>query len=137
MPASIPAGVKVIAFVFFLAAAYLALIGAIMLAAPGTVSMALGAPLLNGLELAGPYTFLLMSGVGGLIGWGLLRLNDWARRVAIVVGLIGLVMLIPSVSAAAVDFRASLLWAGLGIIVRVMIIWYLYQEPITQAFTKN
>ena len=97
--------------------------------------MALGAPLLNGLELAGPYIFLLTAGVGALIGWGLLRLNKWARRAAIVVGFVGVVMLVPAVSAAAVDFRASLLWGGLGIIVRVMIVWYLYQEPVAERFS--
>jgi hypothetical protein len=52
------------------------------------------------------------------------------------VGLIGVVMLVPAVSAAAVDFRASLLWGGLAIIVRVMIVWYLYQEPVKRAFAK-
>lgn len=107
-----------------------------MLASPGVVSMAMGAPLLSGLELAGPYMFLLMAGVGAAIGWGLLRLNNWARRGAIAVGIVGLVMLVPTVSAAAVDFRASLLWGGLGIIVRAIILWYLYQEPVTAAFRK-
>ena len=108
-----------------------------MLASPGAVSMALAAPLLSGLELAGPYMFLLTAGVGALIGWGLLRLNNWARRAAIVVALVGVVMLVPGVSAAAVDFRAALFWAGLGIIVRVMMVWYLYQEPIKEDFTKD
>jgi multidrug transporter EmrE-like cation transporter len=137
MPASTPTGVTVIASLFCLVAAYLGLIGVVMIASPGALSMALGAPLLNGLELAGPYMFLLMAGVAALIGWGLLRLNHWARRTAIVVGIIGLVMLIPSISAVAVDFRASLLWGGLGIIVRVMIVWYLYQTPVTKAFAKD
>ena len=86
MRPSIPAGVTVIAFIFFLAAAYLGLIGIVMLASPGALSMAMGAPLLSGLELAGPYMFLLMAGVGALIGWGLFRLNNWARRAAIAVG---------------------------------------------------
>jgi multidrug transporter EmrE-like cation transporter len=134
-PSSIPTGVIAIAILFFLAAAYLGLIGIVMLASPGVVSMALGAPLLSGLELAGPYMFLLMAGVGALIGWGLLRLNNWARRVTIAVGFIGVVMLVPAVSAAAVDFRASLLWAGLGIIARVMIVWYLFQEPVAERFS--
>jgi hypothetical protein len=132
---SIPTGVTVIAFVFFFAAVYLGLIAVVMLAWPGVASMALGAPLLNGLELAGPYMFLLMAGVGALIGWGLWRLNNWARRAAIVVGFVGLVMLVPSVSAAAVEFRVSLLWAGLGIVVRVMIVWYLYQTPVAERFS--
>jgi multidrug transporter EmrE-like cation transporter len=99
--------------------------------------MELAAPLLNGLELAGPYMFLLMGGVGTLIGWGLLRLNKWARRAALVVALIGVVMLIPAVSAAAIDLGTSLIWGGLGIIVRVIIVWYLYQAPVAEAFEKN
>jgi hypothetical protein len=134
---SVPFGVRAISIVFLFAAAYLGFLGVIMLVSPGAASMALGAPLLSGLELAGPYMFLLMAGVGALIGWGLLRLNNWARRAAIAVGFIGVVMLVPAVSAAAVDFRASLLWGGLGIIVRVMIVWYLCQEPVKRAFAKD
>jgi hypothetical protein len=132
---SIPTGVIVVAIVFFLAAAYLGFISLVMLASPGAVSMTLGAPLLGGLELAGPYMFLLMAAVGVLIGWGLWRLNNWARRAAIVVGFIGVIMLVPGVSAAAADFRASLLWGGLGIVVRVMIVWYLYQAPVAERFS--
>jgi multidrug transporter EmrE-like cation transporter len=126
-----------IAIVFFFAAVYLGLVGAVMLVSPGTASMALGAPLLSGLELAGPYMFLLTAGVLGLVGWGLLRLNNWARWAAIAIGFVGVVMLVPAVSAAAVDLRVSLVWGGLGIIVRVMIVWYLFQEPIKETFTKS
>jgi hypothetical protein len=137
VPSSIPSGVTAIAIAFFVAAAYLGFIGLVMLASPGTVSMAMGAPLLNGLELAGPYMFLLISGVGALIGWGLLRLNNWARRVAALVALIGVVMLVPSVSANAITLQlGSLAWGGLGIIVRVMIVWYLYQEPMAERFSR-
>jgi hypothetical protein len=136
-PSSIPTGVSAIAIIFFLAAAYLGVLGVVMLASPGAVSMAMGAPLLSGLELAGPYMFLLVDVLGALIGWGLLRLNKWARWAAIVVGFIGVVMLVPGVSAAAVDFRASLLWGGLGIIVRVIIVWYLFQEPVAETFKNN
>ena len=134
---SIPTGVTAIAILFFVAAAYLGLLAVVALASPGAVSMALAAPLLNGLELAGPYMFLLIGGVGALIGWGLLRLNKWARRSALSVALIGVVMLVPAVSAAAVDLGTSLLWGGLGIIVRVMIVWYLFQAPVAEAFAEN
>jgi hypothetical protein len=137
LPSPIPNGVVAIAIVFLLAAVYLGSLGIIMLVFPGVISMALGAPLLNGLELAGPYMFLLIGGVGSLIGWGLLRLNNWARRAAILAAFAGVVLLVPSVSAAAVDFRASLLWGGLGIIVRVIIVWYLYHAPVAEAFTRN
>ena len=136
-PSSSPTGVTAVALVFFVAAAYLALLGVVRLVSPGAVSMALAAPLLNGLELAGPYMFLLIGGLGALIGWGLLRLNNWARRAAILVAFVGVVLLVPGVSAAAVDFQASLLWSGLGIIVRVMVVWYLYQAPVAEVFAKN
>jgi hypothetical protein len=133
---SIPLGVTAIGVVFFLSAAYLGLIGIVMLASPGTVSISLGAPLLNSLELAGPYMFLLTAGVGVLIGWGLLRLNNWARRTAALVTMIGIVMLVPNVSSSVVTVQiGNLAWGGLGIIVRVMIVWYLYQAPIAERFS--
>lgn len=124
------AGVTLIAVLFFLAAAYLGGLGALLLLSPGIVSLTLGAPLLFGLELAGPYMFLLAAAVGALLGWGLLRLYRWARWGALAVAFVGFVMLVPSLSAAAVDFRWSLLWTGLGAIVRVGIIWYLWQGDV-------
>jgi hypothetical protein len=131
-----PTGVTSIAIIFFLTAIYLGGIGGLMLVSPGTVSMAAGASLLGGLELAGPYMFLLIAGVAALIGWGLLRMQSWARRLTILVAFAGFVMLIPSVSAAAVDFRWSLVTGGLGIIVRVVVIWYLWQTPTAEQFHK-
>jgi len=131
-----PTGVTAIAIIFFVVAVYLCVIGMLMLARPGAVSMAAGASLLGGLELAGPYMFLLVSAIAVLIGWGLLRMYSWARRLAIVAAFAGFVMLIPSVSAAAIDFRWSLLWGGLGIIVRMVVVWYLWQTPIAEQFTK-
>jgi hypothetical protein len=100
-----------------------------MLVSPGTLSMRIGAPLLHGLELAGPYMFLLVGAIAALVGWGLLRLNNWARRGALVATLLGVAMLVPSVSAAATDFGWSLVWSGLGIMLRAAIAWYLVQLP--------
>jgi hypothetical protein len=133
-----PAGVTAIAILFLLAAAYLCGAGAIMLVSPGTLSMRIGAPLLHGLELAGPYMFLLVGAIATLIGWGLLRLNNWARRAALVAALLGVAMLVPSVSAAAATFGWSLLWGGLGIMVRAAIAWYLVQLPaFSDSFAKK
>ncbi len=131
-----PVGVTSVAVLFFLVAAYLAAAGGLMLAWPGSISMAAGAPLLGGLETAGPYMFLLMGSLAVLIGWGLLRMQNWARRAAIVVAFAGFVLLIPAVSAAAVDLRWSLVWSGLGIIVRMVVVWYLWQTPLAEQFTR-
>jgi len=131
-----PIGVSLIAILFLLAAAYLIAVGAVMLLTPGYVSMSAGADLLGGLEVAGPYMFLLIAVVATAIGVGVLRLYNWARRLAILAALLGMVLLLPSVSSAVLDFRiAQLVWGGLGVMVRAMIVWYLYQPPIKEAFT--
>jgi hypothetical protein len=133
-----PAGVTAIAILFLLTATYLCGVGAIMLVSPGTLSMRIGAPLLHGLELAGPYMFLLVGAIAALIGRGLLRLNNWARRAALVAALLGVAMLVPSVSAAAADFGWSLAPSGLGIMVRAAIAWYLVQLPaFSDSFAKK
>jgi hypothetical protein len=52
--------------------------------------------------------------------------------------MIGVVLLLPRVSSAMLDFRiAKLAWGGLGTIVRVMIVGYLLQEPVRDAFTAK
>ena len=130
-----PTGVTAVAIAFLLAAAYLLVVALTMLVRPGLVSMAAGAELLGGLELAGPYMFLLVAGVGLAVAFGLLRLQRWARWMAILIAIIGMVLLLPSVSSALIDFRfGRLVWGGLGVIVRSMIVWYLFQEPVKEAF---
>ena len=131
-----PVGLTAVAVIFLIAASYLIVLGLLILAWPGVVSMTMGSPILNGLELAGPYMFLLIGAMGAAIGFGLLRLSNWARRVGILASLIGMVMLIPSVSAAAVDFRPALFWSGLGVIVRMVVVWYLYQTPVAETFRR-
>ena len=132
-----PAGVTAITILFFAAAGCLCILGVLMLLSPGTASMSLGAPLLGGLELAGPYMFLLIAAIGALIGYGLLRLNNWARRAAILLAMIGVVMLVPTVSSAVIGFQVKwLVIGGLGVMLRVMIIWYLYQEPVKEQFIQ-
>ena len=130
-----PVGVTAVAIAFLLAGAYLLAVGLTMLARPGLVSMAAGAELLGGLELAGPYMFLLTATVAGVIALGLWWLHNWARWLAILVAMIGVVFLLPSVSSAILDFRfVKLLWGGLGTILRVMIVWYLIQPAVKEAF---
>jgi hypothetical protein len=128
----------VVALLFFALAAYLASVGSLMLIRPGLISIAAGASLLGGLEVAGPYAFLLTGACGVLIGYGLLRLNHWARRLAIVAAVTGVVLLIPSVSSSVVALRwGQLASSGLGVVVRTIIVWYLYQLPVKDAFERN
>jgi len=133
-----PAGVSAVAIAFLLAAAYLLAVGLTMLARPGLISMAAGSELLGGLELAGPYMFVLVAVVGTVIAAGIWQLQNWARWLAILVAMIGVVLLLPSVSSAILDFRfGKLAWGGLGTIGRVIIVWYLFQPAVKETFGRN
>jgi hypothetical protein len=127
--------VRAIATLFALCGIYLGIVAVLMLVRPGTVSISAGAPLLFGLELAGPYMFLLMAVVGGGVAWGLVELNNIVRHAAQLIAITGIVMLVPSVSAATVIVQPkALAFGGLGIIVRVMVAWYLSREEIVEQF---
>ena len=133
-----PDGVNFIAAAFLLAAAYLLVVGIILLLRSGTMPLVSGGFLLGGLEVAGPYMFLLVGAVGAVIALGLWRLNNWARWTAIIIAMLGIILLIPSVSSSVVGFQMGrLAWGALGVILRVMIVFYLYQEPVVEAFRKN
>ena len=131
----VPNGVRAIATLFALCGIYLAIAGVLTLVRPGAISMSAGAPLLFGLELAGPYMFLLMALLGGGVAWGLLELNNIIRHAALLIAIAGIVMLVPSVSAATVMVQPkALAFGGLGIIVRVIVAWYLSRGEIADQF---
>jgi hypothetical protein len=133
----VPNGVRAIAGLFALCGIYLAIAGAAMLIRPGAISMSAGAPLLFGLELSGPYMFILMAVVGVGVAWGLVELNNIVRHGATLIAVTGIVMLIPSVSAATVMVQPkALLFGGVGIIVRVMVAWYLSQQEVADIFRR-
>jgi len=132
-----PSGVRAIAALFVLCGIYLAITGLLMLARPGAISMVAGAPLLFGLEVAGPYMFLIVAAAAGGIAWGLMRLNNIMRHAAILAACAGIVMLVPSVSGAVVAVRLKgLAFGGLGIVIRVVVAWYLSQAHIADQFKK-
>lgn len=122
-----PLGVTVIAVLFVLAATYLWTTGAVMLISPGAISLMSGAPLMYGLELAGPYMALLVGCGWALVGWGLFRLHNWARWAAMLVMTLGIAWLVPKISAAEIGL--PLLWYGLQIALRAAAGWYLAQGP--------
>jgi hypothetical protein len=138
MDSTVPSGVRAIALLFALCSGFLAASGCLILLRPGTISMSAGAPLLFGLELAGPYMFLLVASVGAVVAWGLFRLSNIARRVAILIAVSGVVMLIPTVSAATIMVQPKLLaMGGLGIIVRVIVAWYFWREDVVAQFARR
>src|SRR6266550_3469884 len=131
-----PTGVTA-AVVFLLIAACLGGIGVVMLVWSEAVSMTRGAPLLHGLELGGPYAALLVGAAWALIGWGLLRLYDWARLAAMLVIISGVGVLVARFALNASRFRSSLVWEGLEVFMRVAVVWYLFRTPVAEQFSKS
>lgn len=131
-----PKGITVIASLVALAAVYLWTIAAFLLISPGAISLLAGKHFLYGLELAGPYMFLLGGGVYTLVAWGLFRLQNWARWIAMLLIVISTASLIPKISMA--ELGVSVLWYGLQMALRVAIGWYLAQAPaVIDAFAAR
>jgi hypothetical protein len=107
----------------------------IKLANPDAIPLSLGAPLLHGLEIYGPYMFLLAGGFGLIVAFGLFWLKNLARRAAIAIAVAGMVMLLPKVSAAATDISARFFVAGSMVVVRMVIVWYLWQSWTAEKFS--
>jgi hypothetical protein len=131
-----PAGITGIAILFFLTAIYLWTIAGVKLLAPEAISLMRGAPLMYGLELAGPYMTLLVGSGYALVGWGLFRLHNWARWAAMAVMVLGVWSLVPRISMA--EIGVAILWYGLQIALRVAVGWYLAQAPaVIDSFMKK
>lgn len=89
-----------------------------------------------GLELAGPYMTLLFGTGYALIGWGLFRLQNWARWAAMLVIVVGVASLVPRISMAELGFPVFLY--GFQIALRVAVGWYLAQAPsVIDAFAAK
>jgi hypothetical protein len=117
-----------------LASTYLLILGLIKLINPEAIPLSLGAPLLHGLEIYGPYMFLLAGGLGLLVAYGLIQLKNLARRAAIVIVVAGMILLVPKVSADTAQFSIDFFVAGSMIVVRIMIVWYLWQGWTAEKF---
>ncbi len=78
--------------------------------------------------------FLLAAAVSAIVALGLFRLKSLARRAAIAICFAGMVMLIPKVSADAADFGPRFFTAGAMVVVRMLIVWYLWQYWTAEKF---
>lgn len=122
-----PGGVTVIAVYYLIIAVYACLFGVLKLITSGTFMLMAGAPLGNELEFYGAYYALCGGIVCGLIGWGLMKLQKWARWA----GMLGMVpaifLLVPPISMAKIGIH--LLWYGLLIALHAAAGFYLAQAP--------
>lgn len=131
-----PILISIISLFFCAAAIYLGTLAAVLLISPGALSLMSGRYLMYGLELAGPYMMLLFGAGYALVGWGLFRLHNWARWIAMLIMVIGVASLVPRISMA--ELGVPVFWYGLQIALRAALAWYLAQAPtVIDAFTAK
>src|ERR1035441_8147207 len=115
LPNRVPNDIRAVPALFGLCAISLGVAGAVILVRPGAISMSVVAPLLFGLEQAGPYMFLLAAVAGAAVAWGLIELNNIVRHAAMLIAITGIVMLVPAPPSATVMAQPkALAFGGLG-----------------------
>lgn len=104
-----------------------------------TISLSAGAFLLGGgMEQLGPVAFLIYGAILALLGLSLWQRWKGARRAAILIAGAGIALAVPAISSAVADGRVfSILREGVQIMVRVMVIFYLSQEPVREWFANH
>ena len=103
------------------------------------VPLSAGAFLLGGgLEELGPIAFLLYATLMVVLVVGLWKRWRWARRATILVAVIGIAVAVPALSSAVMDLRIlAIAREGMQIIVRVVVVYYLSQEPAKDWFAAR
>jgi hypothetical protein len=132
-----PAGVNAIV-ALCLVSALTSLAFALLIVA-GRIPLSSGAFLIGGgREQSGPVAFLLYAALMILLVVALWRRWRWARRIVIIVAVIGIAMAVPGLSSAVMDSRiAAIGREGLQIIIRVIVVYYLSQEPVKDWFAAR
>jgi hypothetical protein len=130
-----PIGVTIIAILFLASAVYLWIGATTLLVAP-TYPLLTGTTLRHALTLTGPYAGLAVGTCYAVIGWGLFRLKNWARFLAMLLMTIGGAFMLPLLFVAAVGHRWSAVWIGLQIVLRAVAVFYLMGSEIIDLFVK-
>lgn len=131
-----PSGIRILAVVCFVLAAYLLASGILVTA--GAVSLASGRYLLGDYATMGPVLYFGAAVVFGLLGFGLLKGWRFSRRAAIIVVALSMATSLLPVSAAVTYFQIGpLILHGAKIILAIMAIRYLLQAEVVEWFSAG
>jgi apolipoprotein N-acyltransferase len=131
-----PAGITAIGIYYLIVGAYACTFAAFKLITSGSFDLPVWAPLWNELEFYGERYALVFGLAWCLIGWGLLKLQRWARWAGVLGMVPAIVLLVAPISMAKIGFR--LLWYGLLIALHAGAGFYLLQAPTARdAFEEK
>jgi hypothetical protein len=105
----------------------------------GRIPLSTGAFLLGGgLEQLGPVAFVLYAAILLLLAMALWKRWRWARRATLLLAVIGIALAVPALSSAVMDTRAfAIAREGMQIIARVVVVYYLSQDPVKDWFARR
>ncbi len=140
-----PGGVTVIAVLYFIGAVLCVLGGIGMLVGGGFMATLInqsgaqgagaGAGIFAALGAAVGVVFLVIAAIAILVGWGLLKLKNWARILAIVFAVLGVLGALFGLVGAFSHFGTMILvWTVIRLAINGWIIWYLLQPNVSAAF---
>lgn len=131
-----PTGITTIAALCVIVA--IASLGFAALLFTGRVPLSAGAALIGGgLEQLGPIAFILYAVLLLALAAGLAQRWNWARRATVLLAVAGIALVVPAISSAVMDSRIlAIAREGLQIIVRVIVVFYLNQEPVKEWFLQ-
>ena len=137
-----PTGVTVIAVLYFLSAACLALLGVLLIVGGGMAGAAMkdsgstgGMALLATMGVAGAIACFVMALIPGVVGWGMWSLKNWARIVALV--LAGLGLLTNGLGLLGSLMHFEIITFTIGAIIVGLYVWvviYLLKPHVKAAF---
>jgi hypothetical protein len=139
-----PAGVIVIAILYFLGAGLLLLAGIGFVVGGGAIATMMSqqsqaggglATLMGALGAGLGIFFLVWAAIEVLVGIGLLKLKNWARIVAIVFAAIGACFQVFGLLGSLAHFNPVSFVVSLIILgIQALIIWYLLKPEVKAAF---
>jgi hypothetical protein len=141
-----PIGVSVLAVLYFIAVAFYAVMLAMFIGSPGTLTAVLnsispegvGPSMLLTMGRALTIYFAIMIVVIGAVAWGMWTLKNWARWFTILITAISLGVTVVGVSSLMSSFTIVGLCVELVRIgLCVVILWYLFTPTVRAAFKGN
>lgn len=139
-----PTGVTVIAILYFLSAGLFILLALGLIAGGGLAGLAAGGAsaegmaglgILAGAGVVGGVIALCMALIPGITGFGLWKLKNWGRIIAIIFAVLGALGQVGGVLMSLMAFEIFSLFFGLVMLgINVWIIMYLMKPHVKAAF---
>lgn len=136
-----PTGVTIIAVLQFIGAGIAVLAGLGLMLGGGFVASIMsqqqsaGAGVLAAIGAAAGVAFLFAAAIAVLLGWGMLKLKEWARIVTIVLSALGALGGVLGLFAVLAHIAVvGIFWALCRLAINGSIIWYLLQPHVKAAF---